>query len=143
MTATFSFGSATSQVSIREGVTTSVLYGVVRAAAVLPMAAGTWGLSFDKGCEGAVTRLDRSVQAYGIADLLGLAKLPPWTRDIPNAFVVAECNLPMFSEHCRRAGAAGLIRRAFSDPLRAEQWVREEASLLAATMIYRSGPTRP
>jgi hypothetical protein len=143
MITTFSFGSATSQVSIREGVTTSIMYGVVRAGSVLPMSVGTWRLALDKGCEGAITRLDRSVQAYGISDLPGLAKLPPGICDVPNAFVVADCNLPMFQEYCRRAGAVGLIRRAFSDPVRAEQWVREEASILASTMLFRAGQARP
>jgi hypothetical protein len=140
---TISRGAARSTIIIKNcGLATALITGVVVPDTALAISTGSADAAVSSAARGIVYRLEQSVVCYGLDQMPKHDQFTAAGQAMPAALVVTEATHTMFAEYCRRAGAKGMIRRAFTDAERAEAWLRAQAEMLRVSMAMRLDPAR-
>jgi hypothetical protein len=97
----------------------------------LAMAALVMRAGVDRGAKGLLYRNDQAaICCDPVSMTAAYPTLAPTLRSLPVAFVVNEAQSGLYEHVVKRAGAAGLIRRAFDCEAEACEWLARTLKLL-------------
>jgi hypothetical protein len=118
-------GSASGVLRVdHDGVGTVFFSGLLVPSNFLAVSVLTMRAGIDRGAKGLLYRNDQAaICCDPVSMTAAYPTLAPALRALPVAFVVNEGQAKLYEHVVRRAGSAGLIRRAFSSEAEAREWL--------------------
>ena len=118
-------GSASGVLRVdNDGVGTAFFSGLLVPSNFLAVSVLTMRAGIDRGAKGLLYRNDQAaICCDPVSMTAAYPTLAPALRALPVAFVVNEGQAKLYEHVVRRAGSAGLIRRAFSSEAEAREWL--------------------
>lgn len=129
---TIACGGATVALRVdNDGIGTALFRGLLVPGNFVAMGALTMRVGVARGARGLLYRNDLAAICCDPSSMsAGYATLVPPLRGLPVAFVVNAGQAQLYEGLVQRAGAAGLMRKMFHDPLEAREWLAQTLQLL-------------
>ena len=129
---TIECGSASGVLRVdHDGVGTASFSGLMMPANFLALGVLAMRAGIGRGAKGLLYRNDQAAICCDPASMTAAyPTLAPALRSLPVAFVVNAGQATLYEHVVRRAGAAGLIRRAFYSEAEAREWLSGTLQML-------------